>query len=97
MKVVAEEPWAWMLFSSEDAALYLTVMCGTVGLYSVDFRLGDSEAAEFSDAGRSAIEALARDVSYQSSMYQGRHIAHFTDLPGVKEAVSIWRSQGAES
>ena len=97
MKVVAEEPWAWMLFSDEGVGLYLTVMCGTVGLYSVDFQLADDEAADFTTSGRSAIEALARDVSYQSSKYQGRHIAHFDDLPGIKQAVSAWRSQSAES
>ena len=96
MKVVAEEPWAWMLFSDEEGALFLTVMCGSVGLYSVDFQLTDGEAASFATAGRSALESLARDVSYQSSKYQGRHIANFTDLPGIKGAVSIWRSQRAE-
>jgi hypothetical protein len=96
MKVVAEEPWAWMLFSNEDGALFLTVMCGSVGLYSVDFLLTDNEAARFSATGRSALEALARDVSYQPSKYEGRHIANFTDLPGRKEAVSSWRSQRAE-
>lgn len=96
MKVVAEEPWAWMLFSDEAGTLFLTVMCGTVGLYSVDFRLTDSEAASFSAADRSVLESLARDVSYQSSKYQGRHIDNFTDLPGVKGAVSSWCSQRAE-
>ena len=92
MKVIAEEPWAWMLFRNEDGALYLTAMCGTVGLYSVDFRLTDSEAADFATAGKLAIGALARDVSLQSSKYQERHIAHFADLPSIKEAVSNWRS-----
>jgi hypothetical protein len=96
MKVIAEEPWAWMLFSNEDGALYLTAMCGTVGLYSVDLQLSDSEAADFLAIGRSAIEAMARDVSYQSSKYQARHIAGFHDLPGIKEAVSSWRSQRDE-
>jgi hypothetical protein len=97
MKVVAEEPGAWILFRSEDADLYLTVMCGTVGLYSVDLQLADTEAADFTASGRPAIEALARDVSYKSCNYQGRHIANFTDLPGIKEAVASWRSQRAES
>ena len=96
MKVVAEEPWAWMLFSNEDGALFLTTMCGSIGLYSVDFRLTDDESASFTATGRSALETLARDVSYQPSKYQGRHIANFTDLPGIKEAVSSWRDQRAE-
>jgi hypothetical protein len=96
MKVVAEEPWAWMLFSNEGGALFLTVMCGSVGLYSVDFPLTEDEAASFFATGRSALEALARDVSYQPSKYQGRHIANFIDLPGIKGAVSGWRSQRTE-
>ncbi|MGO4223671.1 hypothetical protein AB4Y64_17690 [Lysobacter sp. TAF61] len=95
MKVIAEEPWAWMLFSNEDGALFLTAMCGSVGLYSVDFQLTEDEAASFSATGRSALEALARDVSYHPSKYQGRHIANFTDAPGIKGAVSGWRSQRA--
>lgn len=96
MKVVAEEPWAWMLFSDEGGALFLAVMCGSVGLYSVDFPLTDEEAASFSVTGRSALEALAHDVLCQPSKYRERHIANFTDLPGIKEAVSAWSSQRAE-
>jgi len=97
MKVIAEEPWAWMLFRNYDGALYLTAICGTVGLHSVDLRLTENEAADFADAGKSFVEALAGDVSHQPSKYRERHIAHFTDLPGIKEAILNWRSQRAES
>ena len=93
MKVIAEEPWAWMLLSNESGVLYLSVMCGTVGLYSIDFQLTDDEAADFHSTGRSAVDLLARDVSNQPFKYQDRHMLRFTDLPGVNEAFSDWRRQ----
>jgi hypothetical protein len=96
MKVLAEEPWAWMLLGDETGALYMTVMSGSVGLYSVDFQLTEHEAENFATAGRSALEALARDVTYQSSKYGERHISNFTDLPGINDAILSWRAQGAE-
>ncbi|HEY1137432.1 MAG TPA: hypothetical protein VGE64_08065 [Xanthomonadaceae bacterium] len=95
MKVVAEEPWAWMLFSERDGALFLSVLCGSVGLYSINFQLNEIETGSFTANDRSAVEALARDVSHHPSRYTRRHIADFTDLTGMKEAVSIWRSQHA--
>jgi len=45
MRVLGEEPWAWMLFEDETSK-YLSVVCGSVGIYEICFTLSELEAAE---------------------------------------------------
>ena len=97
MKVIAEVTWTWMLIRHDDGTLYLSVVCGTVGIYTIDLQLTDDEAAEYLSAGLTAMDRLARDVFNQPSNYRARHIQNFDDLPGLKAAVSNWRTQSERS
>lgn len=92
MKVLAEETWSWMLFEHEGA-WFLSVLCGTVGLYTVDFRLSEDEVARIETGGDAAVAELAREVAGQPSVYLARHIPDFGDFPGHDAALQVWRSR----
>lgn len=95
MKILDEEHWAWMLYADEKQ-LYLSVLCGTVGLYEVNLRLTESEKTAYQRDGRAYLEQLARQVANDPhKAYQERHLATFNDLPGVKEATRQWREKKA--
>ncbi|MBL8300189.1 MAG: hypothetical protein JNN30_17765 [Rhodanobacteraceae bacterium] len=77
MKVVAQESWAWTLYGDESDALYLSVLCGTVGLFTVDFQLDEHEVSRFRAAGDSAVQELADRVRSEPSKHLARHIDNF--------------------
>lgn len=93
MKVLAEESWSWMLFE-HDGAWFLSVLCGTVGLYTVDFQLSEAEVARIDAGGNAAVAELAREVAGQPSNYLARHVPDFSDFPGHDAALQVWRSGG---
>jgi hypothetical protein len=93
MKVLAEESWSWMLFE-HDGAWFLSVLCGTVGLYSVDFRLSEAEVARIHASGNAAVAELAREVAGQPSSYLARHVPGFSDFPEHHVALQVRCSEG---
>lgn len=93
MKVLAEESWSWMLFE-HDGAWFLSVLCGTVGLYSVDFQLSEAEVARIDACGNAAVAELAREVAGQPEVYLTRHVPGFSDFSGHDTALEVWRSRG---
>jgi|JI8StandDraft_2_1071088.scaffolds.fasta_scaffold68698_3 hypothetical protein len=80
MKVIAQESWAWTLYRDESDALYLSVLCGTVGLFTIDFRLDEQEVAMVETAGDSAVQELASRVRSEPSSYSARHIDDFKSV-----------------
>ena len=96
MKVLAEESWSWMLFEHEDGR-FLSVLCGTVGLYSIEFRLSEVEVEAIAAGGKSSIAELARDVVSRPLDYQSRHMPGFRSLSGYEEALADWRRDEVSS
>ncbi len=90
MKVVEEAPWSWMLLA-EGADLFLSVVCGTVALYEIEFALTADEAAGYAREGKAYLERLAGHVIGTPGEFQARHIADFHERPGVEEAIAAWR------
>ncbi|PPJ42862.1 hypothetical protein C0063_06330 [Pseudoxanthomonas sp. KAs_5_3] len=91
MRVIAEESGSWMLFDN-DGDLYLSVLCGTVGLYSVDLHLTPEESEQISCRGTVYAADLARLVRHNPTSYHERHTRAFDSLPGIKEATVAWRA-----
>ena len=46
MEVIAEKSWNWMLFADGERLL-LSVVCGSVGIYEMDFELTGDEVAAY--------------------------------------------------
>lgn len=90
MKIIAEAHWSWQLFQ-DGAEYYLSVVCGSVGLYTRDILLTPSEAAQYNQAGERYLHDLAQSACSLSSQ---RHLADFAARPDVIDAIAVWRSAG---
>lgn len=91
MKVVEEAPWSWMLLA-EGAEMYLSVVCGTVAVYEIEFALTPEESEGYARAGKGFLERLAERVIGVPGEFRARHIPDFHDRPGVDEAIAAWRA-----
>ncbi len=96
MTVIMEERWSWMLFQ-QDTAFFLSVLCGGVAQYTLDFELEPPEIALVSEGGAEAITALAREVQREPSKFESRNIRTFENTPGVSDATRVWREEHAAS
>lgn len=92
MQVLAEETWDWMLLR-EDARYFLSVVCGSVGIYERNLELDPQEVEQYQRQGNSFLKELARQVAYQPQNFKARHLAWFDESPGVSAAISSWRLQ----
>ncbi len=90
MEVVAESNWRWMLFSTGDNYI-LSVLCGSVGLYTRDVELTTNELSEYATSGDKAIENLAVEISRNPSMFESRHIPSFATNEEARRAAKEWR------
>ncbi len=93
MKILDEEHWTWMLFA-EGQHLYLSVLCGTVGIYEINMQLTEDEKIAYRKQGRPYLNQLARQAAGNPyEIFQARHLKMFNDLPGIKEATRQWREK----
>lgn len=90
MKVVEEAPWSWMLLA-EGAELFLSVVCGTVAVYEIEFALAPEEIEGYAREGKAYLDRLAGRVVGMPGAFRERHIPDFHDRPGVDEAIAAWR------
>lgn len=91
MKVIDEENWSWMLFA-EGEVLYLSVVCGTVGVYEIVVELDAAEAADYRCDGRSAAARIAGAIAFSPGRFAARNRSDFHERPGVADAIAAWRS-----
>jgi hypothetical protein len=73
MREIAREAWAWRLLESHSQELWLSVVCGTVGLYEINLQLSFEERNRYMESGIAAIAALAADICSRPSSYAHRH------------------------
>ncbi|MGE0737234.1 MAG: hypothetical protein AB7P50_21040 [Alphaproteobacteria bacterium] len=90
MRVVAEETWSWMLLA-EDEHLFLSVLCGTVGVYAIDIELNEAERAIYAAEGNAGMARLAAAVSGAPSTFRSRHLPNLDGMPGYDAAIAAWR------
>ena len=71
------EAWSFTFYRYGQHYL-LSVVCGSVGLYELEFVLNQEEVDTFAQAGKSSIVGLAKRVMQKPSAYQHRkiHIPH---------------------
>lgn len=87
MQVLESSPWDWMLFRSEGK-LFFTVLCGSVGVYSLDVQLSESEVADYGSRNREALESLAKMIRMNPESYSDRHIKDFHDHRELSKTVA---------
>ncbi|MEV0136364.1 hypothetical protein AB0H83_49080 [Dactylosporangium sp. NPDC050688] len=92
MDVVAEGPWAWMLYVDGDRHV-LCVVCGTVAVYELAMQLRPDEVDAFRAGGAAALDRLARQVADAPRRFWDRNLPGFNDEPGVREATQRWVDQ----
>lgn len=93
MEVEAHEPGSWFLFSDERGDHFLSVVCGRVGEYLVEFALSEAVAGQVSQGGRAAATALARSVARDPEAYLARGPVKLAGTDAVTAALDRWRTR----
>lgn len=61
MKIIINESWNYQLI--KDAEQYkLSVMCGTVALYEIEYVLNDNQIKLFEKNGKLFIDSLVKEI-----------------------------------
>lgn len=83
-----------MLFRDEETQ-FLSVVCGSVGLYTIDVELLADEVEHFALSPTSAARALAASVTFDPEAYADRRMEGFDRRLDVQSAVAKWRRSPA--
>lgn len=93
MEVLDERPWSWMLFS-DGGHLLLSVMCGGVGVYEVNFELTVDEATNYRESGSAYVDQLAGAVRATPTSFLTRGpLSLLPDGPAKSAALAEWRQR----
>lgn len=92
MKIIAESKWQWVLYQDKDEYI-LSVVCGTVGIYCVNFLLSNIESEKYQTEGSSFIDDLAISVRGNSEPFLSRQIQDIENNEDTKLAVKECRAQ----
>lgn len=93
MEVLDEQPWSWMLFSDEDCLL-LSVVCGGVGVYELNFKLTVDEATNYRQSGSAYVDQLACAVRATPTSFLTRGpLTPLSDGPAKSRALAEWRQR----
>lgn len=95
MKVLSESNWNWMLYKSDESFI-LSVLCGSVGMFTREIVLSIDEVSEYLEHSDKAIEKVAQSVRSNPEKYQSRQIPDFHLNEAAKSAASEWRSKHAQ-
>jgi hypothetical protein len=90
MRVVAQSEWSWTLLENQEG-FFLRVLCGSVGLFSIEFRLNAQEAAMLAERPEEGVAELAMRVRDDPGAYMSRHLGDFNERSDVKKAALEWR------
>jgi hypothetical protein len=92
MEVIAEQPWSWMLIADGDR-LFLSVVCGGVGVYDVDVELSGDEVANYGQSGNEYLNQFARAVSAAPISFEARRLSGLLSGEEASVAIAEWRQR----
>lgn len=92
MREIARKEYGY-IFYEVDNKFMLSTLCGTVGLFTVDFFLNEKETENYQEQGIDFINSLARDVTRFYDKYWNRCI--ITNLEYL--VFGIFKSESYES
>ncbi|MFN8075634.1 MAG: hypothetical protein U0Q15_09460 [Kineosporiaceae bacterium] len=95
VRVIAEEPWSWMLYEDGDA-LVLDVVC-SVGpaTFTRALRLSDDDRRRYLGQGRAVLAGLAAGVQGRAHLPDDGPLTGFDTDPLVREAALRWRARAS--
>jgi len=73
MKEVIKKNWDYCLYEKEGK-LILSVICGSIALYNVNFELNKSEENSYNEIGQTFLTQLVDMVREKPSMFESRHM-----------------------
>lgn len=90
MKEIARKHFGYILYEVDNKYL-LSTICGTVGLFTVDFFLSDQEKQNYQEKGLEFIDKLAGDVVRSYNTYWHRCIITYAEyiMFGIFNSESI--------
>ena len=71
-KVVSESAWNYTLYQDTAGELFFDVVCGTVAVYTIVFRLNEAEKQSWEAEGERALNDLAWRVRDYPEEYLAR-------------------------
>lgn len=81
MDVLADSPWDFTLYREDGDVLVLSVVCGTVGVFELDFELGPAERARWQAEGVDALVPLAEAIRNDPHSWSPRRRPHADRTP----------------
>lgn len=61
MKIILKKPWGYTFFN-QDGQIYLSVVCGGVGIFKIKIQLTDDENLMYKEEGTSYVDKLAKQI-----------------------------------
>lgn len=92
MEVIAERPWGWMLFADSERRL-LSVVCGGVGVYEIEFELRGDEIADYEQIGSVHFDELADAVRSTPTAFETRGLHGLLSGTQTMIAIDAWRKR----
>lgn len=89
LEVIGLSTWSWIQFRLHER-YFLSVCCGSVGIFTVEVELGPAEVKRFKTEGASFIDELAAKIAYSPSQYGSPEARRLLNSPEAQEAVAIW-------
>lgn len=74
MKEIIKKDWEYVLYQTEQDRLILSVVCGSVALYDLNFPLNLDEEERFRKEGAKFLDELAAKVNYSPQLFEARKV-----------------------
>ncbi|PCK30328.1 hypothetical protein [Pseudoalteromonas piscicida] len=84
--VLDEEHMSWLLFRCGDEH-FISVIAGTVGVFTLEVKLSNTESARYTENGKKYIDELAYSIRYNPKHFESRCIKGFRQAYDVQSAL----------
>lgn len=74
MKEILKKDWKYVLYQTEQDNFILSVVCGSIALYDLDFVLNIDEEERFRKEGVEFLDELAEKVNYSPQLFEERKV-----------------------
>ena len=74
MEEIVKKDWKYVLYRTEQNKFILSVVCGSVALYDLNFRLNSEEEELFRKGGVKFLDELAEKVNYSPQLFEERKV-----------------------
>lgn len=72
MKEIINKPWDYRFFE-KNSKFYLSVMCGSIGVFEINIELSEEECFLYEKSGVGFIDELAKNIQLNPSKFSERN------------------------